>query len=278
MFRGGNYSRFMRSLQAVQIEPRCTQDTVTEPDRSIPGLTLVVPCFNEIEGLETLGAQLEDLRRRCFGHLDLEVILVDDGSNDGTADELSRVFASLPWVKVVLHERNCGMAAAILTGIKASRQEYVASMDADCTYAPIQLLQLWECMDSETSMVTASPYHPEGRVEGVPAWRLALSKSASRVYRTVTGSSIHTFTSCFRIYRRCDFDGLQLKNQGFVGIAEMFWWIQKQGGSIREAPATLTTRKTGFSKMRTVPVILAHLQLIQRIAWERFFDATNKCD
>jgi|688.fasta_scaffold00990_6 glycosyltransferase involved in cell wall biosynthesis len=267
----------MRSLQAVQFDSQCLQDAVTEPPRSMSGLSLVVPCFNEIEGIETLRTQLEDLRRRCSGHFDLDVILVDDGSNDRTADELPRVFESLPWVTVILHDRNCGVAAAILTGIKASRQEYVASMDADCTYAPIQLLRLWECMDSETSMVTASPYHPEGRVEGVPAWRLALSKSASRVYRTVTGSSIHTFTSCFRIYRRRDFDGLQLKNQGFVGIAEMFWWIKKQGGSIREAPATLTTRKTGFSKMRTVPVIWAHLQLIQRIAWERFFDATNKC-
>lgn len=278
MFQGGNYPRVMRSLHAVQIDPQSTKDTVTEPTRSTPGLSLVVPCFNEIEGLESLRTQLEELRSRCEGQFDLEVILVDDGSNDGTAERLVQEFETLPWVKVILHERNCGVAAAILTGINASRQEYVASMDADCTYAPAQLLRLWECMDRQTSMVTASPYHPEGRVEGVPAWRLALSKSASRVYRTVTGSSIHTFTSCFRIYRRRDFEGMQLKNQGFVGIAEMFWWIQKNGGSIREAPATLTTRKTGFSKMRTVPVIVAHLQLIQRIAWERFFDPSKKCN
>ncbi|MFN7629236.1 MAG: glycosyltransferase family 2 protein, partial [Pirellula sp.] len=276
--RGGNYPRFMRSLNAVQFDPQSTRDTVTEPFRRIPGLSLVVPCFNEIEGLEALRTQLEELRSGCSGQLELEVILVDDGSDDGTRDGLARVFDPLPWVKVVLHESNCGVAAAILTGIKASRQEYVASMDADCTYAPIQLLQLWKCMDSETSMVTASPYHPNGRVEGVPTWRLALSKIASRVYQTVTGSSIHTFTSCFRIYRRRDFDGMQLKNQGFVGIAEMFWWIQKHGGAIREAPATLTTRKTGFSKMRTVPVIWAHLILIQRIAWERLYGEKKKCD
>jgi len=266
----------MRSLHAHQIAPENTQDTAIETGWTIPGLSLVVPCFNEVDGLESLRVQLEELRSQCSGKLDLEVILVDDGSEDGSADELVRVFHALPWVKMVRHECNCGIAAAILSGIHASRHEYVASMDADCTYAPTQLLRLWECMDRDTSMVTASPYHPEGRVEGVPAWRLALSKSASRAYRTVTGSSVHTFTSCFRIYRRRDVDGMQLKNQGFVGIAEMFWWIKKHGGSIREAPATLTTRKTGFSKMRTFPVILAHLQLIQRIAWERIFEAKVK--
>lgn len=268
----------MRSLQAPQFDPENTRDSAIETGRPIPGLSLVVPCFNEIDGLESLRVQLEELRRQCSGKLDLEVILVDDGSEDGSADELVRVFNALPWVKLVRHDRNCGIAAAILTGIQTSRHQFVASMDADCTYAPTQLLRLWESMDSDTSMVTASPYHPEGRVEGVPAWRLALSKSASRAYRTVTGSSIHTFTSCFRIYRRRDVDGMQLKNQGFVGIAEMFWWIKKHGGSIRETPATLTTRKTGFSKMRTFPVIWAHLQLIQRIAWERVFDGKMKCD
>jgi len=260
----------MRSLQALQFDHQGSKETVTESSRSTPGLSLVVPCFNEIEGLEPLRRQLEDLQTRCSGQIDLEVILVDDGSKDGTDVELSRVFDAVPWVKVLLHHRNCGVAEAILTGIKASRQEFVASMDADCTYAPIQLLQLWGCMDDGISMVTASPYHPDGCVEGVPAWRLALSMGASRVYRAVTGSPIHTFTSCFRIYRRRDFDGLQLKNPGFVGIAEMFWWIKQHGGSIREVPATLTTRKTGFSKMRTLPVIWAHLQLILRIAWERF--------
>ena len=58
---------------------------------------------------------------------------------------------------------------------------------------------------------------------------------------------------------------LPVRESGFVGIAEMLWQVQRSGGRIVEAPACLTSRKLGFSKMRTLPVILAHLKLMSRI-------------
>jgi hypothetical protein len=142
-------------------------------------------------------------------------------------------------------------------------------MDADCTYDPMQLEALLPKMDDATAMVTASPYHPQGEVEGVPGWRLGLSKVASQAYRWLLPSPVHTYTSCFRLYRRSALTDIQLQDEGFVGIAEMLWQISRRGGAIKEVPAKLTSRRLGYSKMKTIPVILAHLKLMSRILTDR---------
>jgi len=232
-------------------------------------LSLVVPCFNEVDGLDQLAERLKVVRTAFAGQVDLQVILVDDGSSDGTADGLDQRFSHLDWSSVIRHPTNRGLAAAILTGINSAESEFVASMDADCTYDPLQLLDLWKAMDHETAIVTASPYHPLGMVEGVPAWRLLLSRAASMGYGWLTWTPLHTYTSCFRVYRKSWIAGMKINNEGFVGIAEMLWDVSRRGGKVVEAPAKLTTRRIGFSKMKTLPVILTHLQLMIRIALSR---------
>jgi len=229
-------------------------------------LSLVVPCFNELDGLDQLAERLKVVRNAFAGQVDLQVILVDDGSSDGTADGLEQRFSHLAWASVIRHPTNRGLAAAILTGINAADSEYAASMDADCTYDPLQLLDLWKAMEHDTAIVTASPYHPLGMVEGVPRWRLLLSRAASMGYGWLTSTPLHTYTSCFRVYRKNWIAGMAIKNEGFVGIAEMLWDVSRRGGKVIEAPAKLTSRRIGFSKMKTLPVIMTHLQLMTRIA------------
>jgi glycosyltransferase involved in cell wall biosynthesis len=238
-------------------------------------LSLVVPCFNEIDGLDQLVERLKIVRAAFAGQVDLQVILVDDGSSDGTAEGLEQRFSHLDWASVLRHSSNRGLAAAILTGINSSDSELVASMDADCTYDPMQLLDLWKAMDEETAIVTASPYHPLGMVEGVPGWRLLLSRAASTGYGWLTWTPLHTYTSCFRVYRKSWITGMNIKNEGFVGIAEMLWDVTRRGGKVIEAPARLTSRRIGFSKMKTLPVILTHLQLMTRIALTRCYLIRN---
>jgi len=232
-------------------------------------LSLVVPCFNECDCLDQLVERLKTVRSTFSDQMDLHVILVDDGSDDGTADGLDQRFGHLDWATVIKHPSNRGLTAAILTGINASSSELVASMDADCTYDPVQLLELWNAMGEDTAMVTASPYHPLGIVEGVPRWRLLLSKTASVCYGWLMWTPLHTYTSCFRVYRRSWISGMTIRNDGFVGIAEMLWNVSRRGGKIIETPAILTSRKIGLSKMKTLPVIANHLKLMTHIALTR---------
>jgi dolichol-phosphate mannosyltransferase len=118
-------------------------------------------------------------------------------------------------------------------------------------------------------MVTASPYHPEGTVRNVPRWRLFLSRSLSSLYRLVLHHRLATYTSCFRVYRRSAVSRLQVREGGFLGVAEMLGRLDLQGGCIVECPAVLEARLLGRSKMRTVRTIFGHLRLLVSLGFSR---------
>jgi dolichol-phosphate mannosyltransferase len=236
---------------------------------SLTKLSIVVPCYNEEQGLDQLTERLETLRAVFQDRMLVEVVFVDDGSSDQTATGLDLRIGQFDWAKVIRHQSNRGITAAIMTGIRNASHELVATIDADCTYDPLQLAGLLDLMSDDVAMVTASPYHPNGEVEGVPRWRLGLSRIASSCYGVLLGTRLHTYTSCFRVHRRSFVEKLDIRQDGFVGVAEMLWQIQKHGGTIVEAPAKLTSRRLGFSKMKTLPVIFAHLQLMLRILADR---------
>ena len=114
----------------------------------------------------------------------------------------------------------------------------------------------------KADLVTASPYHPLGLVRNVPAWRLFLSKSLSRLYSAVLRERIFTYTSCCRVYRRSRMRRSELRNGGFLGTAEMLIRLKAMGGRIVEVPATLESRLLGESKMKIVRTIGGHLGLL----------------
>jgi len=127
----------------------------------------------------------------------------------------------------------------------------------------------------DVALVTASPYHPEGHVHNVPSWRLVLSKSLSRMYRIVLRQPLHTFTSCFRVYRRSAMIGIQPERGGFLGIAELIGKLALSGAEIVEHPATLKVRVLGHSKMKILQTIAGHLGLITSLAWQRMAQRTR---
>jgi dolichol-phosphate mannosyltransferase len=239
----------------------------TGPDAGPRRLAIVVPMMNEQEGLPHLLAALDALPRELPG-IALEFVLVDDGSTDATWAELQRLTAGRADVRLARHERNAGVSAAIRTGILATDAPFVASIDADLTYDPRELAAMLRLADG-ADLVTASPYHPDGAVAGVPRWRLFLSRSLSRGYRLLTGSTVHTWTSCCRIYRRASVADLPLDYPGFLGQAEWLVRVQRRGGGVREHPCTLSTRRYGLSKMRVLRTILGHLGLLWRVLWRQ---------
>jgi dolichol-phosphate mannosyltransferase len=238
-------------------------------------LAVVVPCYNEAESLANLAAGLARLRAAVAEEYELEMVLVDDGSRDGTWPLLQEQFADEPAIRLLKHETNRGIAAAIGTGIREATAEIVASLDADCTYEPTQLVALLRLLNEGVDVVVASPYHPAGRVVGVPRWRLALSRFASRLYGLVMRNRLHTYTSCVRIYRRSSVVDLALSHGGFVGVVELLWQVDRRGGRIVECPAVLSVRATGQSKMRIARTTLAHLRFLTRCAWQRLTGAAG---
>lgn len=236
-------------------------------------VTVVVPCFNEERVLPYLANTLARLAERLAPRWDLRFVLVDDGSQDETWKVLESTFGGSPRHRLVRHEHNRGVAAAILTGIAAAETEVVCSIDCDCTYDPEQLRELLPLLGPDVAMVTASPYHPAGAVRNVPAWRLALSRNLSRLYRRVLHQKLHTYTSCFRVYRRSALAGLPLRETGFLGVTELLGALDLRGERIVEAPAVLEARMLGSSKMKVGRTIAGHLRLLARLAAARWATA-----
>ncbi|QEL15301.1 glycosyltransferase [Limnoglobus roseus] len=240
-------------------------------------VSIVIPLYNEEPVIPFLANTLTEVRRafQQAGY-DPRFLLVNDASTDDTQTEITETFGSWPDVTLIAHESNRGVAAAILTGLDAADTEIVCSMDADCTYDPHELLAMIPKLTPDVDLVTASPYHPDGEVRNVPRWRLFLSQGASRLYRRVFFNQLHTYTSCFRVYRRSRVKETPVRYGNFLGVVELLGQLDHRGSRVVEHPTTLSVRLLGRSKMKTLRTIVGHLRLMRKFAWNRLRGRARK--
>jgi len=252
-------------LPVTMRRPTASEGEAVRPEARTP-VTIVVPCHNEEMILPYLSNTLESVEARLGDRYRVRFIFVDDGSTDGTHAELGRIFGGKGNCRVLRIANNAGVAAAILHGIAHAADDVVCSIDCDCTYDPHELERMIPLLTEDVSMVTASPYHPEGHVRNVPGWRLMLSRTVSVMYRRVMQNKLSTYTSCFRVYRRSALGDIRLTRKGFLGITEMLGRLDLAGHRVVEHPTTLEVRMLGRSKLRVVRAIGAHLTLLAKLA------------
>lgn len=259
------------------VVPAVTSMTAAEagPARDV---TIIVPCYNEEETVRYLARTLQRLNEDHGDKFAFRFVFVDDGSVDDTVGALRRVFGARDDCKIVEHGVNKGIASACVTGAKAAETDTVCVIDADCSFDPDLLAKMIPLLKPGVAMVTASPYHRDGGVQNVPAWRLVLSRGASSLYAFVLHNKLASYTACFRVYRRGDLAAMELRNLGFTGIAEILARIDLDGGRVVECPAILESRLLGFSKMKVLRTIGEHVRLIGELAYERFTDRKGKDD
>ena len=229
-------------------------------------LSLVVPCFNEEHGVRPLVAALRDACDALAPRYAVEILFVDDGSVDETAAQLEAACRALPAARVLRHARNRGLGAALRTGFAAATGELIATTDSDCTYDPRELPALLRLIEAGADVALASPYHPQGRVEQVPAYRLVLSRTLSWLYRAVTGASVHTYTSLFRVYRAEVIRTVRFESDGFLAMAELAVGALLAGFRVAEHPACLRVRQYGASKAAIARLIRDHARFLWRLA------------
>ena len=233
-------------------------------------VSVIVPCFNEEQTIGLLRERLSPALAAFARSHDVETIFVDDGSTDGTYAALGRVAPELHG-RVIRHERNRGIAEAFRTGFQAARGAIVCTMDADCTFDPMDLVPMVEQLETTgADIVVGSHYHPQGCVEGVPGWRILLSRGASLLYRHLAPVKLYTYTGCLRAFRRDAALRLEFRDPGFLGVAEMLVSGLLQGQTVIERPVVLRRRVTGVSKMRTARVVRDHARYMLRLLARRF--------
>lgn len=251
-------------------------DYEIENPSALEAVTIVVPCYNEERVLPYLAKVIESLRATLGKRYQLSFLFVDDGSIDETYQSIVDQFETYEDCEVIRHNRNRGIAAAILSGLKHAQTEIVCSIDCDGSYDPHQLDAMIPLLREDIAMVTASPYHPLGEAIGVPRWRLGLSRGLSRLYHGILTHKFSTYTSCFRVYRRSALLEIKVRNPGFLGVVEMLALLDAKGARMEECPAVLEARILGRSKMNTISTLLGHLALLVRVVVSRIFSPRSK--
>lgn len=232
-------------------------------------LSIVIACYNEEESLPQLFSQIKKMARLLKNRYILDFVFVDDGSQDGTykmlLDFKNQFSNKNRKVTVLKHKTNRNLGAALKTAFKNIQGDLVITADADCTYSLLDVPKLLSCLDNKTDIVIASPYHPKGTSDIRPRYRLWLSRIISKIYALITGSSLHTFTAIFRVYRREVINNVKFKSDNFIAVTELLIYAIKNGYKVKEIPAHLTVRRYGQSKMRLLSTIWSHFTLVLKL-------------
>ncbi|GAA4302439.1 polyprenol monophosphomannose synthase [Nibribacter koreensis] len=226
---------------------------------------VVIPTYNEIENIVAI------IRKVFSLPLPFHVLVVDDGSPDGTAEAVMHLQAEYP-DRLFLEQRKgkLGLGTAYIHGFKYALKagyQYIFEMDADFSHNPEDLVALHDaCAVDGFDMAIGSRYSSGVNVVNWPMSRVLLSYFASRYVRLVTGMPIHDATAGFKCYSRKVLETINLDRIRFIGYAfqiEMKFLTYKFGFKIKEVPIIFTDRARGQSKMSKGIIKEAFLGVIQ---------------
>jgi dolichol-phosphate mannosyltransferase len=229
-------------------------------------LSIIIPCYNEEDSIPQLITKLEELQKKLPVQYDTTFIFVDDGSSDTTYDLLDKNRSIFPNCLIIRHEVNRNLGAALKTGIQAAPySDLLAFLDSDCTYEPEVIIGMLKFIEAGADFVTVSPYHPLGSVEGVPEWRLFLSKVLSSMYRVILRSNIHTYTAMVRVIKTQLVNPILSPRNDYSFVAAIFIKAIRLNYKIVEVPTVLKVRQFGVSKINIIKTIKSHFVIIGRL-------------
>ena len=209
---------------------------------------VVIPTFNEADNIGVLIPQILDQSPI------LDVLVVDDGSPDGTADLVRGISASNPRVYLLERPSKMGLGTAYVKGFRFALERgyaYVFEMDADFSHRPLEIPTFLEAIQ-DCDLVIGSRYTNGVRVLNWPMQRLLLSYSANVYTRLITGLPLHDATGGFKCYRRTVLEAINLdriKSNGYAFQIEMSFKAWKKGFRLKEIPIVFLDRASGHSKM-----------------------------
>jgi len=211
---------------------------------------VIIPTYNEKENIEKMIIAIFSLPALY------DILIVDDGSPDGTATIVKRLKTSWPQRLFILErEGKQGLGTAYILGFRwalANNYEYAFEMDADFSHNPADLIKLYNACRNGADLAIGSRYKSGVNVVNWPMGRVLMSYFASVYVRIITGMKIYDTTSGFKCYRRIVLETIEFDKIKFKGYAfqiEMKFTAWKHGFRIAEVPIIFTDRSEGTSKM-----------------------------
>jgi dolichol-phosphate mannosyltransferase len=227
---------------------------------------IIIPTYNEQENVEAIIRAVFRLPE------DFHILIVDDGSPDGTADIVCHLQKTEFGERLHLLERKgkLGLGTAYIAGFRWGLEkgyEYLFEMDADFSHNPADLLRLLEkCRSGNADVAVGSRYCQGGKLENWPADRIILSRGASLYTALILWMPVKDPTAGFICYRRKVLETIHLERIRFVGYAfqiEMKYAAYSLGFKVQEVPITFKDREKGQSKMSLNIIREAMLGVLQ---------------
>ena len=221
---------------------------------------ICLPTYNEAENLERMIRALGE--ERAQHELALTVLVVDDGSPDGTGDIADRLANELDWVRVLHRTSKDGLGRAYLAAFQVALDggaDMVMEMDCDFSHDPKDVHRLVAAA-RDADLVIGSRNVPGGGVRGWPWYRNLISKGGSFYARTILGLRIRDMTAGFKLFRRAVLETLDLSGieaSGYMFQIELKYRTVKAGFSVHEVPVIFIDREFGESKMNSSIVLEA---------------------
>jgi dolichol-phosphate mannosyltransferase len=213
---------------------------------------VIIPTYNEIENIESIIRAVFDLPKA------FDILIIDDGSPDGTADCVRRLQDEFS-ASLYMVERNGkqGLGTAYITGFNWSLERgysYIFEMDADFSHTPKDLLRLYHACTQDGADMSIGSRYVDNVVNVVnwPIGRVLMSYFASSYVRWITGMKVFDTTAGFKCYSRKVLETIDLEAIRFKGYAfqiEMKFTAWKCGFRIKEVPIIFSNRELGVSKM-----------------------------
>ena len=217
---------------------------------------VIVPTYNERENIDPL---LDRLIGLPYG---LDVLVVDDGSPDGTADQVKQWQAKSPRVHLIQRPGKMGLGSAYRDGFRyalSNGAEYIFEMDADFSHDPAAIGDFLEAA-KDADIVLGSRYLHGVTVVNWPLSRLILSFSANLYTRIITGMPVVDATGGYKCFHRRALEGIRLdrvRTEGYGFQIEMSFRAWRRGFRIKEIPIVFVDRRAGISKMNRRIIIEA---------------------
>lgn len=206
-------------------------------------LTVVIPCYNEVVSIEPV------LRRVMAVGLADEIIIVDDGSTDGTHDVLAKLEAeALPGVRIIYHDKNQGKGAALVTGFRQATSDIILIQDADFEYDPREYPILLRPLQEGIAKVVYGSRFLGGPRKAMNFWNMVANKMLTLATNILYNAILSDMETCYKVFMADVAKDMTIRARGFEFEPEFTAKVLKKGIRIYEVPISYNGREWSEGK------------------------------